>query len=583
MLKRITIEGLGPHTSFTAEFNPRGTTVVAGPSESGKTTLLEALTFALWGKTSRQGRFPPEFIRDGHERAVVELILDSGKTIRRSVTRTKSQTRRISHYGTESSYSSEARFGEALGDLGRDPVAVALVVTPLLWQDMVQANARPFRDVLARILPPGDVPGEVRRLMDEQGYEVDVDDLKLDDKTIGTLRRETRKQRDEAAGRIKALRERIAHILESNEVSAIDTSEAAGVMARHRAWEDYGKAARGAQARILATQNRAAWDARAEDLGPAPAYTEGALEAAVQTEAAARSALKGAMGHYTDIDARLKVEQERLKEMTLAGPDVCPTCERPGWEGGQEATNAQQDRVDALIEQQREALAAGKSTRQAHNEARIALEQARQLKSEADTHRGSLRALGPRPEVPAEAAGGPVAPEADCPIPEQVAEARALLDRAKAAEGAAEQRDQDLDDARQDLDRTEASHVELEVQDQRWTALLEAVRQAPSLVAQRQAEALGDLGPVSLEFDDNPAVRVMVDGRPWWLASRGRQVVADVWLRAALRRAMGMDYLPLVVDNVQDVGGQPVPSLGGPMVILETTNAAGISVVRKRS
>ncbi len=583
MIKRITVEGLGPHTSFTAELNPRGTTVVAGPSESGKTTLLEAVTFALWGKTSRQGRFPPEFIRDGHERAVVELVLDSGKTVRRSITRTKSQTRRISHYGNEASYSSEAKFTEALGDLGRDPVAVALVVTPLLWQDMVQANARPFRDVLARVLPAGDVPGEVRRLMDEQGYEVDEDDLKLDDKTIGALRRETRKARDEAAGRIKALAERIARIQESNDLGVLDTTEAQDVMARRGAWETYSKAARGAQARALALQNMASWDERKAELGDVPAYEEGSLEAAVKAEAAARTALKAAMGAYTDLDARLKVEQEQLKEMTLAGPDVCPTCERPGWEGGQEATNLQQAKVDGLNAQQGEAIAKGKSCRQSHNDTKVALDALQQLKARRDAYQGSLRALGARPELPVEAAGGPVAPEVDCPSAEQVLQAQELLGQARSAEGAAAQREEDLAEARADLEASELKHVELEVRDQRWTALLEAARQAPSQVARQQAEALGELGPVSLEFDDNPAVSVLIDGRPWWLASRGRQVVADVWLRTALRRAMGMDYLPLVVDNVQDVGGQPVPNLGGPMVILETTNATTISVVRKRT
>jgi hypothetical protein len=89
---------------------------------------------------------------------------------------------------------------------------------------------------------------------------------------------------------------------------------------------------------------------------------------------------------------------------------------------------------------------------------------------------------------------------------------------------------------------------------------------------------LGDMGPVSLEFGENPAVVVLIDGRPWWLASRGRQVVGDAWLRAALRRAMNLPDLPLIVDNVQDVGGQPLPALPGPVVLLRTTDEPGIQV-----
>lgn len=74
---------------------------------------------------------------------------------------------------------------------------------------------------------------------------------------------------------------------------------------------------------------------------------------------------------------------------------------------------------------------------------------------------------------------------------------------------------------------------------------------------------------------------MLIDGRPWWLASRGRQVVADACLRAALRRAMEMPYLPLFVDNIQDVGGQPLPPVAGPVVWLQTTDGKGIFVRRR--
>ncbi|MEQ1572111.1 MAG: hypothetical protein ABMA64_41165, partial [Myxococcota bacterium] len=115
----------------------------------------------------------------------------------------------------------------------------------------------------------------------------------------------------------------------------------------------------------------------------------------------------------------------------------------------------------------------------------------------------------------------------------------------------------------------------------RLSALLEAVRAAPSAVAARQALSLGDLGPVTLTFGDNPAVTVSIDGRPWWLASRGRQVVADMFLRAAIRRVLDKEWLPIVVDNVQDVGGQPLPEVEGPVVLLQTTDGKGISVRRR--
>lgn len=584
MLKRITIEGLGPHANFTADFNPRGTTVVSGPSECGKTTILEGLTFALWGKTT-QGKFPVAFIRDGCSKAVVELVLDSGKTVRRTINRNKSQSRRISHWGNEESYTSDTKFLDALGDLGGDPVACQLVVAPLGWVPLVAANARPFRDVLSRILPAGDVHGEIRRMLDEQGFELLEEEELQNEKLVGTRRRDARKLRDESAGRVKALKERIARILDADDEPAIDTSGAEEVLARHQTWDDFSRQATGAQARVLAIQNQKAWDARRSELGDAPAYEDGDAEDAANTENKARDALKKAMDVYTEIDSRKKLQQEKLKDMTLAGPDVCPTCEREGWEGGQAAFSEQEQAVAALETELDAALNTGKSCRQAHKEAKAALHSANADRAAAAAFAAELRGLGPRPELPeigSDSSEGQ--PDCDAPTDDELAEARAVMDRVKAQVGAAQQRKKDLDEARAELDAAEGRYGEQCGEVDRLGALLDAVRAAPSAVAQRQAEALGDLGPVSLEFGENPAVSVLVDGRPWWLASRGRQVVADVWLRSAIRRALGLAYLPIVIDNVQDVGGQPVPHLDdGPTIVLKTTDGPSIQVVRKRA
>ena len=583
MLKRITIEGLGPHASFSAEFNPRGTTVVAGPSECGKTTVLEALMFALWGRTS-QGKFPVQFIRDGANKAVVELVLDSGKTLRRSINRNKSQTRRISHWGNEESYSSDSKFQDALGDLGRDPAACQLVISPMGWVPLVAANARPFRDVLSRVLPKGGVPGEVRRMMDEQGFELEAGEEVQPEKTVMSRRREASKLRDQMSGRVGTLKERMGRILQQEDDGAaqLDTAEADEVLARQKAWDDYGSQAQGAVARAAAVQAQASWDARLAELGEAPAFDEDEVAAAKKAEKAARSALKDAMANFTEIDSRRKVAQEQLKEMTLSGPDVCPTCERPGWEDGA-AAYAKQEQTVARLDGERDAgLATGKACRSAHNDAAEALEAAQAAKAAYDAWAAGKKALGARPDVPQETGDIP-APDVPAPTPEELATAREAVDRRKALEGAAQQRQKDLDEARSELDEAEERYAVACGDVDRLSALLDAVRAAPSKVAERQAEALGDLGPVSLEFGENPAVSVLVDGRPWWLASRGRQVVADVWLRSALRRAMGFEWLPIVIDNVQDVGGQPVPDVEGPTIVLKTTDAASISVVRKRS
>ncbi len=175
-----------------------------------------------------------------------------------------------------------------------------------------------------------------------------------------------------------------------------------------------------------------------------------------------------------------------------------------------------------------------------------------------------MRALGMRPKVPEELAS-PVAPAVPRPDPGTLAPAL--------ARGAAMERSRERGRVAKALDSARVEHRRLEGEATRLDALLEAVRGAPSAVAARQAAALGDLGPVSLHFGDSPAVEVRVDGRPWWLASRGRLVVADVWLRAALRRVSGLSW-PIFVDNVQDVAGQPLPSPGSPVVWLRTTEGA---------
>jgi hypothetical protein len=46
-----------------------------------------------------------------------------------------------------------------------------------------------------------------------------------------------------------------------------------------------------------------------------------------------------------------------------------------------------------------------------------------------------------------------------------------------------------------------------------------------------------------------------IDGRPWWLASTGRQIVADARLRLALRSLSGLDWIPVVVDEAQSWSG----------------------------
>jgi hypothetical protein len=307
----------------------------------------------------------------------------------------------------------------------------------------------------------------------------------------------------------------------------------------------------------------------------APAHDEARLEAARQAEAKARKDLKTVMDDATTAKAAHDLAAKGLEELEESG-DTCPKCLRPAW-GGAAATLAQAKQE--LAEQARLLAAVverGRAARGLHNDAQKALDAAVEAKAAHGAWRASLQALGPAPVLPASDEDGPPPPTVGCPTDGEVARARELVDAAQRAEGARQQREADLADARRKLSEAETARQAEADREARYDALVEVVRAAPSEVAKRQVQALGDLGPVTLVFGERPAVEVLIDARPWWLASRGRQVVGDMYLRGGLRHAMDLGQLPIVVDNVQDVGGQPIPDLRGPVVLLQTTHDSGL-------
>ena len=124
----------------------------------------------------------------------------------------------------------------------------------------------------------------------------------------------------------------------------------------------------------------------------------------------------------------------------------------------------------------------------------------------------------------------------------------------------------------------------VQAEHQRLDRLLSYVRQLPSVVASRQADALGDLGPVSLTWGAgtarDPAVSVLYEGRPWaGLLSGGERIVAGYWLRAALRRLAGLDRLPIWVDHAQDWSGE-LPDLGHTIELRTTTGPLVVPAAR---
>jgi len=185
------------------------------------------------------------------------------------------------------------------------------------------------------------------------------------------------------------------------------------------------------------------------------------------------------------------------------------------------------------------------------------------------------------PPMPSE----PPAPTTARPTEEEVASATDTLSAVERAKGAEAQRVQALRTAEAELARVTKEHGLAEAEAARVVALVDACRRAPTQIAREQAEALGDMGCVSLRFPpketkDTAEIEVLIDGRPWWLASDGRQLVGDLLFRAALRRASGLTSLPLWVDHTTLWSGA-WPDVEGPVVFLRTTtdDTEGIEVV----
>jgi len=103
-------------------------------------------------------------------------------------------------------------------------------------------------------------------------------------------------------------------------------------------------------------------------------------------------------------------------------------------------------------------------------------------------------------------------------------------------------------------------------------ALVDATRTAPSLALTGAVDGLARDG-VTVRLDGDTA-QVCVDGRRWKKASHGRQIAADLSFRAALRKASGMTYLPLWVDDAHG-WSRELPKCEGEVVVLRTGVANG--------
>ncbi|MBE3558244.1 MAG: AAA family ATPase [Ktedonobacteraceae bacterium] len=94
ILKHLTVERFRLLRALNLHFPQRGSILIQGPNEAGKSALLESIYFALYGKPLNASRSPDDLISYGAESAVVSLNLAVGATeltITRTLQRGKGQ------------------------------------------------------------------------------------------------------------------------------------------------------------------------------------------------------------------------------------------------------------------------------------------------------------------------------------------------------------------------------------------------------------------------------------------------------------------------------------------------------------
>ena len=646
MIAAIHIQGLGPHEDTSLTLDAMGHNTIEGASEQGKTLLIDAVCFCLYGWDRNGKTLDVRAIRDDADECSVTLTLSSGTELRRTLRRDKEGGRGKTHrFVGEQEHNTEKSYLGALKAVGARPKMIRQVLVPMAWQALVEGEGggRPFRNLLADILPKADKEVIVRRLMHASESRYDFhrgDPININDAEM--VRRTANRNRDTAQGDVSRLQLLVAVAEEEAPAgpSKEERTAAEAVVAVGAEWDAYDRAH---DAAVEATERAGYaqdavddWDRRLTALGLKPngdvdevSSAQEALDALRQQErslnfnagqqrasvAAAEKAVAatGDARHpeqsYSDaVNDGKRAHSDAIVALENV-TDVCPTCARPGWPDSRQAAEV----ALAVAKKQDEDAVAAKGERRVEIEAATAeaaavamadLAESKDLLEQTETGLGATRgplkaaerslalamagsgglieweraheALGERPEPPEDIAE-PMRPKTPNAADAAVQKAHAFLQQAGEAKGASEQRGKDLKRLQEQLAGSEAGLTELAAEAERLDELVDAVRRAPSVAAREQLGALGDLGPVTLELPEKGGVQVLIDGRPYQFASTGRVVVADAHLRAGLRRALKMPYLPLFLDMAQSVGGQPLPVLP-PMIALRTTDQPGIKV-----
>lgn len=373
MIRTISVQGLGPHENTTIQLDPKGRSDVTGPSEIGKSQLVEAVCFAFFGVDTLGKPFDATSIRDGMNEAAVELTLANGVSIFRSVRLTDKGARVITRkmtgkdgethvIKTEKDWLSllaEKRFPS--------PQLMRLVMAPFAWIPLAhgEGDGRPLRDALTKVLPKADLRQVIAELMKERNASMMKGDP-ISEARAKESRLRANKERDEALGKVHGIK----GLLDAGADDQVEPADDEAIKAAHSLsdaaglWSDYddahGRWEGREEQRARQEVDLEEWRERAAALGDQPDGDAGALQRAREAEVSAVSAYDKARkavravehDQFGAIDERATLRardvstvpavflegtngaRRRLSDAmaALESGDVCPTCKRDGWE-----------------------------------------------------------------------------------------------------------------------------------------------------------------------------------------------------------------------------------------------------------
>ena len=620
MIKTLQIKDLGPHVDTTLHFRPKGVTVISGPSESGKSLLIDAALLLFLGLDHKGKPFSPGCIRTGETSATVELTAAHGTVFCREM----STTRGIRRWKSGVKYDSQTAFAAEIGDLAKvlpgGVSALQLILSPKSWVPLAEGKlgGMPLRNVLVS-LAPGDDRDEVARLMAKAGHEPNPGDP-ITPKAAEKARAAANTHKASTAAVLVAARARKVEMPDG--VSDADLGSARAIVTAGGVWAGHRTAAASHQAKAAAHEEGAArlatWTGSIDDLGKKPAgnaatiarqrkaASDAAEEARVARDAAEqathvleelREAPPWVDHKLDDATAKGKAAAAALEKAEASG-DTCPHCSRPDWEEAAAnikaleaakaaagiawvaANQGSKDRADEHETQRAHDIADAEEDLQRLTDATTAADSKRDRASgdldaalasdDLGKWTATRDALGNRPAV-SRLTVAPVAPASEAPTDEAIQAARATIRNAERATGAREQAARQQRAAASAAESAQSAYDAAEANAARAEALVVAVRAAPGARLARCVELLGDIGPVSMRVPKSRgAIEVLIDGLEYWRASAGKQVYADALLRAGFRRALGMGYVPVVVDEIQSWSWELPPIEGGPVWYLRT-------------